>query len=623
VQFVSKKPALKNLVLIKAKKEINKSFLNKKRVIQLKNLLKKDISIDYKEQAKMILARHFLKKSNYKKALFYFSQIKTEPLKNKALLKQAKIYYKLRRFSKAKSLVDKLLKEDLSYSILLETKLVKLSLLLKNPSLDKKELLSIYCDILNYDNRPFYRKKAKNLIFTMKEEDILDLKSEKFIEPVKDIVYFRMGKTLFYKEQFSRAHFYLKKFLRFSTDSHLEEKTLKYLQAIESRKKVNKKYIGAILPLSGPSANIGRRSLKGLKMGLGLFKDSDFQLVVLDSEGQADKAKKAVHTLVTKHHVIAIVGGILSRTALPIAKEAQNFGVPTILMSQKSKLTKAGHYVFQNGLSPSLIVNHLTKFLIDQLKIKRFAILYPNDSYGVDYANAFWEEVEKKGGIITGVQFYKPGETDFNGPIRRLIGTYYLKDRLEEYKTKLKEWYLKKSSKSKRKKAPENILPPIVDFDVLFIPDSLKALNLIAPHIIYNDIKDIILAGPNLWNQEKILKKHSKYINSIVFSDPGLSSKNFKNTSFYQTFYRVFGSKPGLFEVQAYESALALRQIIASGADTRSELREDLAVLKTLYGPMGEITISENRELIRKMQIFKMKKNVLSPEAFSPFYLDL
>ena len=323
-------------------------------------------------------------------------------------------------------------------------------------------------------------------------------------------MFYRAGKILFYREKFKQSYFLLKKFLRFSTNSLLEEKALKYIQAIESRKKVKRKYIGAILPLSGPSASIGERSLKGLKAGLDFYtnKKTSFQLIVLDSQGQADKARKAVQKLVTKYHVIGIVGGVLSRTSSAIAEEAQNFGIPAILMSQKSNLTQIGHYIFQNGLTTSLVSDQLTEYLINRLKIKKFAILYPNDPYGLDYANAFWSSVEEKGGKITGVQFYKPGETDFNGPIKRLIGTYYLQDRIKEYKEKLKTWYSKKTySHKQRALPPKDILPPLVDFECLFIPDSLKALSLIAPHILYNDIKNIKLAGPNLWNQKKVLKK--------------------------------------------------------------------------------------------------------------------
>ena len=608
----------------KAEKEVVSELLRKKEITQLKKILKTTKILSLKERIKMILGRHFLKTLSYKQALFYYSRVKEDPWRKQSLLQEASIYYKMNQPEKVFHLIEFLLdEEELSPELSIKANQLKLTLLLRDESRNQKEILKAYCHILNYkDNSSentktsLYEKKARQLIYSMTEKDLLDIVDEDFIDPVKDQVFFRAGKILFYRENFKQAYSVFKRFLRFSTEIALEENTLKYIQAIESRKMVNQKRIGAVLPLSGPSAKIGQRSLKGLQLGLGFYKNKDnpFELVILDSHGQQDKARKAVQTLVIKHHVIAIVGGILSRTAGVLAEEAQNFGVPALLLTQKSKITQTGHYIFQNSLTSSLIADQLTDFLTTQLKARRFAILYPNDPYGVDYANAFWSAVEKKGGTITGAQFYKPGETDFNGPIRRLTGTYYLKDRIEEYKDTLKTWYIKKSYLSTRRTPPpKNILPPIVDFDILFIPDSLKTLNLIAPHIVYNDIKDIKLAGPNLWNQKKLLIKNSKYVKNIIFADPGLTSTDFKKTDFYKHFHRIFNHKPGLFELQAYESSLAIRQIIASGADTRSKLREQLAGLQQFYGPMGKIIISDDREFLRSLHIFKMEEGILSP----------
>ncbi len=629
-----KKITSESQIVQKLKKKVLSEPLTPKQVKQLKTILKKQKNPSLKDSVKMILGQHFLKKTAYKKALSYYSQVNKAPLRSQALLEIAKIYYQTKKTKKALHFLKLFLeKEPSSKELLVEGYLLKLTLILEDPSPNHIELLKTYCQLLSYEEKQpsiyrekqpsiyrekqpsIYREKAKNLIFKIKENVLLDIKSEDFIEPVKEFVFFRVGKILFYREKFKTAYFYLKKFLRFSTESTLEEKALKYLQAIESRKKVNRKHIGAILPLSGPSASIGKRSLNGLKMGLGFYrnKESPFQLIVLDSEGQPDRARKAVGTLITKHHVIAIVGGALSSTALALAEEAQNFGVPILLMSQKSHLTKAGPYVFQNGLTANLIVQKLTNYLMDDLFIKNFAILYPNDPYGIDYANAFWSAVQLKGGKITAVQFYKPGETDFNGPIKRLTGLYYLTDRIKEYKEKLESWYSKKSSLTKRRAPPpENILTPILDFEVLFIPDSLKALSLIAPHIAYNDIKDIKLAGPSLWNQKKFLKTHAKYIDNIVFPDPGLSTEQFKQTDFYKQFHNIFNKRPGLFEVLGYESALALNQVISSGADTRQELRKELSQLKSFHGATGELTISPKREFSRSMNILKMEKNILS-----------
>ena len=597
----------------KAEKEVFLNPLTKKRAQEIQKLLKTTRKTRLKDRINMLLGLHFFKKSNYKKSLTHYSKVKGGAFKAKGLLAKAQIYRRTGQINKALKELNLLLKKEKSADgdLLLKAYLLKLDLSFKIAS--QRELLELYCTISIYDQKKnsVYIEKAKDIVFNMAEKEVLNLRTEDFIEPIKDYVFYRTGKIFFHRGNFKKSRLYFKKFLRVASESRLETKALNYIQAIESRKKVNRRNIGAVLPLSGPSAQIGKRVLKGLKLGLGFYEGGPFQLIVIDSKGQADKAQKAVQTLVTKHHVIALTGGVLSRTAEALAEEAQNFGVPILLLSQKSRLTNIGHYVFQNGLTAELIVEQLTEHLVSHLKVKKFAILYPNDAYGVNYANAFWDAVKKKGGVITGAQFYKPGETDFNGPLRRLIGTYYLKDRTKEYKDKLKKWYLKQSSLSKRN-TPKNILLPVVDFEVLFIPDSVKILRLIAPHIAYNDIKNIKLAGSPLWNQKVFLKKHLKYMDQLIFVGPGISTKDFKQNEFYKKFQKVFNQKPGLFSALAYESALALHQVIASGADTRGELREYLLNLKSFSGPFGKITISDKREFVRSLPIVKMEKKALS-----------
>ena len=600
-----------------AKKQLASRPLSKQQVKGLKQILKnKEESL--KDPARTLLGRHFFQNSSYKKALFYYTKVQADSYKKIALLQSAHLYHRLNQNKKALKLISHLTEEEeLTDRELREIYSLKLNIISQSPTDSQTEIFKTYCQILTYDMRPntSYRKKARQILFNMKEKEVLSLKSEGFIEPLKDLVFFRTGQILLEREKFRRAKRFFKNFLRSSRDSTLEKQALKYIQAIESRKKVNKRHIGAILPLSGPNALIGKKSLQGLKMGLGFLNKQEkthFQLIALNSQGQADRVKKAVQQLVMQHNVIAIVGGALSRTARALAQEAQNFSVPAVLISQKSGLTKIGHYIFQNGLTARLMADQLTDFLMNKLSARHFALLYPNDPYGVNYANAFWSAVEQKGGQITGAQFYKPGETDFNGPLRRLIGLYYLKDREKEYEERLKEWYKTKvGSQHMRGRLPENILPPIVKFDILFVPDSLKALSLIAPHLSYNDIKHITLAGTSLWNNKNMLKTTVKHTKGIIVADIGLNTPSFQQSRFYTNFVRFFGRKPGLFELQSYESALALRQVILSGASDRNELRKKLAQLKTFHGPMGEMVLSKTREFQRPLEIFIMKNKGL------------
>src|SRR5690606_10639495 len=186
------------------------------------------------------------------------------------------------------------------------------------------------------------------------------------------------------------------------------------------------------------------------------------------------------------------------------------------VLSQKANITETGEYVFRNALTGKMQVEYLVKKAMEK-GITRYAILYPNDAYGTEYANLFWDEVIANGGRVTAAQSYSPTETDFRKPIQRLVGTYYIDDREAEYSLYLKDWYLKQPNRSLRKKIPNDILPPIVDFEAIFIPDSTKALGQISAMLAYNDVNDIMFLGTNLWNTATIANRVGKYMRSSLF----------------------------------------------------------------------------------------------------------
>ena len=71
----------------------------------------------------------------------------------------------------------------------------------------------------------------------------------------------------------------------------------------------------------------------------------------MDSKNNADAARKAVKRLVIEDNVIAIVGGLLSKTAHAISSKANELGVPNISLSQKPGITEIGNYVFRKRIN--------------------------------------------------------------------------------------------------------------------------------------------------------------------------------------------------------------------------------------------------------------------------------
>jgi hypothetical protein len=57
--------------------------------------------------------------------------------------------------------------------------------------------------------------------------------------------------------------------------------------------------------------------------------------------------------------------------------------------------------------------------------LNRFAILYPDETYGVTFMNLFWDRLIENGGKVVGLEAYNPEHTDFADPIKKLVGLYY------------------------------------------------------------------------------------------------------------------------------------------------------------------------------------------------------
>jgi branched-chain amino acid transport system substrate-binding protein len=231
-------------------------------------------------------------------------------------------------------------------------------------------------------------------------------------------------------------------------------------------------------------------------------------------------------------------------------------------------------------------------------------VLFPNDAYGVEYTNLFWDEVRANGGNIVGAQTYDPEETDFRGPIQRLVGNFYSEDRADEYKLRYKAWTDKNPRQSSRQSAPamEDLLPPIVDFDAIFVPDSARAVGQIAPMLAYNSVTGIRLLGTNLWNSPGFLNRGQKFVENSVFSDSFLASDPaFQSSAFFTGFKSTFEEEPGLTEEQAYDSALILRQLITAGESSRTGLQQKMAALKDFAGAAGLLSANPDREFRRPL----------------------
>ncbi|MFV8257000.1 ABC transporter substrate-binding protein [Bdellovibrio bacteriovorus] len=459
-----------------------------------------------------------------------------------------------------------------------------------------------------------YRLKAIDIVENKLNEDQLeDVADESDFGFLRGHAMFRLGEISLDKKDTSDAKMYFNSVTEFVPGSDLALRAQEIILQLDSAKNVKSQTVGVVLPLSGRNAPVGQRALRGLEMGLGLhIPGSGFQLAVMDSEGNPDSARRGVERLVKEDNVIAIVGSLLSKTAPAVAAKSDELGVPTIALSQRSGLTEVGPTVFRNSLTSGMQVRALVRTAMEDMGMKKFAVLYPNDPYGIEFTNIFWDEVLARGGEITAVQTYSVKETDFRLVVQRLVGTYFGEARQDEFNLRLKELQSSGKKHSVRQSNLENVLPPITDFDAIFIPDSARAMGQISAMLSYNDVRGVKLLGTNLWNTKDIAKRAGNFSQNLIFVD-SMTPANQDRSRFVNEYRSLYNEPPSLIEIQAYDAGLILRQLIAAGASSREELVQKLGQLNKFPGSLGNLSINAEREIERPVTALTIEKGEVIP----------
>ena len=425
---------------------------------------------------------------------------------------------------------------------------------------------------------------------------------------------YRLGQNNAEKEEYDDAEKILSQFIERFPGHENALKAQRLIEEIRKKGVYSKYTIGCLLPLSGPYESFGRRALKGIELAMNQFCSQGIQpavkLIIKDTESDADKAAAAVKELFDEH-VAAIIGPIF--TAESAALAAQDKSIPIITITQKNNITDIGDYVFRNFFTPMMQVHALVSYVIEELGLGSFAILYPDDNYGTTFMNLFWDEVTAYGGKVVGVESYNVEHTDFADPIKKLVGLYYevpedLKTMdilIEDEETGKADDISKDAEENKEKQEPE----AIVDFDAVFIPDAPERAGLIIPQLAFYDVKDVYLLGTNLWHCDSLIKMARRYVQNAIMPDVFFAESSSKQVNdFVAVFEQTFKEKPEFIEAVAYDSAMILFQIVSRpDIRYRSSIKSALINLNNFQGVTGLTSFDSNGEIKKRLYLLRIK----------------
>jgi ABC-type branched-subunit amino acid transport system substrate-binding protein len=448
--------------------------------------------------------------------------------------------------------------------------------------------------------------------------------------PAWPVLSFKLARIYYHLRDWTRLEETLNRFLAEAPQHPFAGQARELLARATRRVEVRPRTVGLLLPMSGKYKAVGEAVLRGMKLALS---GSDIELVVKDTQGDVNVTGQAMEQLAFDEGAIAVLGPITSDESRRAALVAEELQVPLLTLTRQEDITDIGPYVFRNMLTNSAQARAIADFAMKQKGFKSFAMLYPNLPYGVELANGFWDHVVENGGQVRGAESYNHDQTTFTDEARKLVGRYYLEDRLD-YVQGVREVQQQTSGQDafRKRKAMEKMkgsVEPIIDFDAIFIPDEWRRVSLVAPALAVEDIvtnacdardverirkttgkkdlRTVMLLGTNAWSSAKgasglpeLVERGGKFVTCSVYVDGFFVDSQRPATQRFVKAYRQANNNadPGLLEAYGYDSARIVRQLLESkqAPRSRNEFREALANVKDFEGATGKTSFDEKRE---------------------------
>jgi ABC-type branched-subunit amino acid transport system substrate-binding protein len=444
--------------------------------------------------------------------------------------------------------------------------------------------------------------KLKDAANQLSEEDRLSLIGKLNDQSLTSYLLFERGLYQLQNENYKEALNILSEFTIDFPHHQKRRQALELIQKINERLAFKRRLIGCLLPLTGPYAAFGNRALKGLQLALDQFNSQSnqpaFEIIVKDTCSDPETTIRAVRQF-DKSRVSIIIGPII--TSEYAAKEAQIRGIPIIILSQKPDIPELGDYVFRVFLTPHMQMDTLVPYVINELGIKRFAVLYPEEAYGNIFLEIFRETVLDHGGSLVAVESYRPEQTDFAAQIKN-----FSKRRAPSQEAVS---ISKKHSINREKRHQK--CEVFLDFDAIFIPDSADKIALIAPQLAFYDIDNVLLMGTNLWHSDKLIHLAQNYVQEAILTDAFYAKDSKKNIAkFITDFKGINGESPGLIEALAYDTAMMnFYHLNNPEIQSRSDLKFALKKQPGFDGITGHTSFNENGDAIKRLYLLQVEKN--------------
>jgi len=336
--------------------------------------------------------------------------------------------------------------------------------------------------------------------------------------------------------------------------------------------------IGALLPLTGSGANYGRSLRNGIEIAKeeinahGGINGKPFEVIYEDSQGDAKTGLSGFNKLVNIDRVPVVIGSI-SSVILAVAPVADREKVVLINSSAISpKIAElATDFLFSIMVSGAQEAQFFANYYVTYHPHDPIAILYSNNTSGIDTKNTLTHDLIKASGKIAIAEGYELNTTDFRTQLAKI----------------------------KASGARYGYLIAFSSEEFARILNQSQEMRLGIQWYSYSGFETretLALAG--------------SASEGVIYSYPDYSAQKNRMEAFQRKYNEMFGSWADIYTVTSYDGVTLLAQIMRSYGTSSKEIQRGLREGGTFIGVFGPLKFQE-KQYVRKPLLWKTVRDGL------------
>ncbi|MBN2288538.1 MAG: ABC transporter substrate-binding protein [Candidatus Glassbacteria bacterium] len=339
--------------------------------------------------------------------------------------------------------------------------------------------------------------------------------------------------------------------------------------------------IGVILPLSGQFSEFGQAILEGIKLAVEKYNDdrppeNQAGLRVVDDVSDQIKAASLGRELASDSSIVALIGSYSDETSMAISLVASAQGIPLVCPTASAPgLDHLGPMVhIINRTDPHLAAT-LAEFAVDKLGFQTFAVLAPDDEYGMLLTDTFADALRQRGAALVSLQRYGEEITNFENPMNLL----------------------------------RRYLP-----DAVYLPVHSSEITQVAAQVYYYGLDQVNLLGTELWNNERVIRMGGEYVDGAIFAAPFFQeSADLRWSEFKDSYESTYRRPVNRFSALGFDSAELILEAASELPAGRRLLAEKLNSTERHQGAMGVYTVEPNGLIKRDAFMLQISGGTIVP----------